>query len=273
MRSDCAKLVPDQSPYASTRLVGNIKDCHFYHTTDLPGHGVIEGEWDLRAGIDSYLGGVSCRGKRVLEVGTASGFVCFALERQGAEVVAFDLSAEELADVVPFAQIDVGQRVRQHQSHIGRLNNAFWLCHRLFDSQARLVHGNVYAIPAGIGPVDVATFGCVLLHLRDPFLALAGALRLTQETVIVTEPLVIRSWLKRLILKRFIGPSVLFCPDFRTATPSTTWWVLTPETVARFLGVLGFEETTLTYHTQLFQGQPVRLFTMVGRRTRPAPSA
>lgn len=35
--------------------------------------------------------------------GTASGFPCFEMERHGAEVVAFDLSAEHPLDMVPFA--------------------------------------------------------------------------------------------------------------------------------------------------------------------------
>jgi hypothetical protein len=40
---------------------------------DLPGYGTMPGEWNLRAGVREYLGGVGLRGKRVLEVGTASG--------------------------------------------------------------------------------------------------------------------------------------------------------------------------------------------------------
>jgi SAM-dependent methyltransferase len=256
-------------PYAVPRHVTDPADCYFYHTMDLPGQGTVQGEWDLRAGIDAYLGGVSCRGKRVLEVGTASGFVCFALERQRAEVVAYDLSPEEPADVVPFARADWAQRLREHQVHVARLNNAFWFGHRLLGSRARLVHGSAYAVPEAIGPVDVATFGCVLLHLRDPFQALASALRLTRETAVVTEPLVLRSRLKRLVLRRLFGPWMLFVPRWRTATPSTTWWVLSPEVIQGFLGVLGFEETRVTYHTQTFGGRPVRLFTVVGKRAVP----
>jgi len=42
-------------------------------------------------------------------------------------------------------------------------------------SRARMVYGSVYAIPTAIGAVDVATFGSVLLHVRDPFIALQNA--------------------------------------------------------------------------------------------------
>lgn len=58
---------------------------------DIPGYGGVEGEWDLRKGVKEYLGNVDFKGKRVLEIGTASGFLCFYMEGQGAEVVAYDL--------------------------------------------------------------------------------------------------------------------------------------------------------------------------------------
>src|SRR5262245_36618662 len=78
-------------PYAVPRTVTDPADCYFYHTMEIPGHGLVEGEWDLRPGVEAYLGGIDFRGKRVLEVGTASGFLCFQMEARGAEVVAFDL--------------------------------------------------------------------------------------------------------------------------------------------------------------------------------------
>jgi len=259
--------------YAAPQLVTDLGTCYFYHAMDVPGHGLVEGEWDLRDGIRAYLGEVELEGKRVLEVGTASGFVCFAMEKQGAEVVAFDLSPEQTPDIVPFARADVQRADSDHRAHVKKLNNAFWLSHRLLGSRARVVYGTAYAIPAAIGPVDVATLGCVLLHLRDPFLALVNAARLTRQTIVITEPVVVRSWLKRLLLRQVAGPAALFFPEFRTATPLTTWWVLTPEVIQSWLGVLGFEDTRVTYHRQQFRGKPVRLFTVVGRRTQGSPSA
>jgi SAM-dependent methyltransferase len=257
--------------YAAPQFVTDLGDCYFYHTTLLPGPGLVLGEWDLRAGIRDYLGGVDLAGKRVLEVGTASGFVCFAMEQLGADVVAYDLSPEQAPDIVPFARVDIEQAVRDHQTQVRKLNNAFWLCHRLKGSRARMVYGTAYAIPEAIGLVDVATFGCVLLHLRDPFLALANAARLTRQTLIVTEPLVVRSWLKRLLLRSALGPALVFFPQFRRRAPLTTWWVVTPEVIQHWLGVLGFEDSRVTYHRGQFHGRPVRLFTVVGRRTAGCP--
>ncbi len=255
----------NEALYAVPRTVTDPADCYFYHTIDVPGYGAFEGEWDLRAGVDDYLGSVELRGRRVLEVGTASGFLAFEMERRGAEVIAFDLSPEQTPDLIPAPGRDPAQREAAHREHVRRLNNCFWLCHRAFGSRARVVYGSVYAIPREIGPVDVATFGCVLLHLRDPLAALAQALRLATDAVIVTEPVVVRSRLKRALLRR-LGPALVLLPRPGTAYPETTWWVFTPETVQALLALHGFADTRVTYHTQVHRGQPVRLFTVVGRR-------
>src|SRR5438445_4191084 len=91
--SDSTPGTPQTSPqasiYASPRIVTDLSDCYFYHTMDVPGYGQIVGEWDLREGIRAYLGDVDFRGRRVLEMGTANGFVCFHMEREGADVVAY----------------------------------------------------------------------------------------------------------------------------------------------------------------------------------------
>jgi len=69
--------------YAPPRTVTDLNDCYFYHTVDVPGVGRVTGEWDLRAGVREYLGSVPFAGKRVLEIGPASGFLSFFMEREG----------------------------------------------------------------------------------------------------------------------------------------------------------------------------------------------
>ncbi len=271
--------------YAAPRTVASVTDCFFYHTMDIPGHGHAEGLFDLRAGVRPYLGMVNVANKRVLEVGTASGFLCFHMEREGAEVVAYDLSPDYAWDVVPFAGRPPDRPLEERKRRIQQINNAYWLCHRAYESRARVVYGTVYGIPELIGPVDIATFGCVLLHLRDPFLALQSALRLTRETVIVTELL---PWWQRQITGSVVGPRTMerverlwegtlgrfspphqaFLPDYRRGLPNETWWVLGPRVLKAFLGVLGFEDTHVSYHWQRTSGKRQMLCTVVGRRTR-----
>ena len=262
-----------ECPYAEPVRGVLAEDCEFYHTMEVPGHGLVRGQWDLRDGVDAYLGGVDVRGKRVLEVGAADGYLGFQMEERGAEVVGYDLSDRETWDVVPFARTDHRAFADSRKGMIRRLNNGYWFCHQAFGSRARIVFGSVYAIPESIGPVDVATFGSILLHVRDPFLALQNALRLTRETAIVTEPI----WDPELLqdakagpaLARHGGAAMFFAPNHEHTAPLDTWWSHTPDLIRRFLGVLGFEDAEVRYHTQQLDAQdrPIPCFTVVGRRT------
>jgi SAM-dependent methyltransferase len=152
-----------------------LTDCHFYHTMDVPGHGLMPGDWDLRGGVDTYLGHEDVGGKRVLELGTASGFLCFEMERRGAEVVAYDLNPAGSWDIVPFTGLDMPAIAADRSAHIAQINNSWWFSRRAFGSAARVVYGSVYDIPPAIGAIDVCTFGAILLHLRDPLRALQSA--------------------------------------------------------------------------------------------------
>ena len=42
--------------YEKALHVASVDDCNFYHSTDIPGVGLVEGQWDLREGFDEYLG-------------------------------------------------------------------------------------------------------------------------------------------------------------------------------------------------------------------------
>jgi hypothetical protein len=44
------------SPYEGPRGGLRMEDCGFYHTIEIPGHGMVRGMWDLRGGMSAYLG-------------------------------------------------------------------------------------------------------------------------------------------------------------------------------------------------------------------------
>ena len=278
--------------YATPEMVTDLSSCAFYHSTNLPGYGEIEGEWDLRGNVDKYLGNVTFNGKRCLEIGSADGFLSFEIEKRGAEIVCFDLSPQLSLDVIPFARGDITAARAQAAETIGGMNNAFWLSHRLFESQAKMVYGHAYNVPESIGSVEITTFGSILMHLRDPFLALSSACRLTTETIIVTDalnpihmPAALRSLRNRLPaeLRR---PAMRFRADWRNRdwlSQQAQWWVMLPELVQEFLGVLGFEKTTISYHSQEFPGASRgsglskrtrrAMYTVVAKRTVPLEPA
>jgi hypothetical protein len=248
--------------YAFPRTVTDLSECYFYHTIDLPNYGLLKGEWDLRSGVDDYLGRLAFQNKRVLEIGTASGFLCFEMERRGAEMVAYDLSENDAWDVVPYGGKISIYNAHERKERIRQINNAWWLTHRLHNSQARMVYGRVYDLPVEIGEVDIITFGSILLHLRDPFLALQRAAVLARESIVVTEALPVSHrtrvlaplrWLARLDVRlaTYLVPEINFLPDPATSEPRDTWWNLAPNLIERFLKILGFQNTCISSHHQI----------------------
>jgi SAM-dependent methyltransferase len=251
--------------YARRDDVPALADCYFYHTTDVPGHGTIEGEWDLRGGVDAYLGDEPVQGRRVLEVGTASGFLCFEMERRGAEVVAYDLSSATPWDIVPYAGLDLEAVRAQRAEHIARINASWWFCHNAYRSAARVVYGAAAQIPAAIGRVDLCTFGSVLLHLRDPLSALQGAAALRPDTIVVTD----------LVRRRRVGflperpsqrRSALFVPNGEIAEPIDTWWSFSPSSIANLLAIVGYRTERVVRHAQRYRGSLMPMFTVVAKR-------
>lgn len=250
-----------KSIYASPRFVSDLKDCIFYHTMTLPDIGTVQGSWDLNPNLKDYLGNVSFQGKRVLDIGCASGVLSFYMEQQGAEVVSFDLDKNGKWDMVPYAKWELyGLIGNDRKTIINRLNNSYWFAHRLLDSRAKVVYGNVYAIPDAIGLVDISVYGSILLHLRDPFLALQNGLRLTRETVVISDVL-------RPQEVKTTEPYLGFLPDAKTMEPKDAWWDIRPEWVQRAIGVLGFEDNEIYYHVQKFEGKDNECYTVVGKRT------
>lgn len=249
---------------------------------DLPGLGVQTGDWDYRDTAWQYLGQVQVAGKRVLEIGPASGFFTRTLEAAGADVIAYELSPSDLWDAVPYGGDNKDPRGQLQQTLLHRLNNGWWLSHRLHRSTARLYHGTVYDLPGEIPSVDIATIGAVLLHLRDPFLALQRVCGLARETVVVTElyPFAARpsDWtgheteVPPSILADQMPPSMVFQPTHPDADAFGTWWHLSPACLRQMLAVLGFGSMTTTFHIQRHMGWYAHvLYTVVAHRTAPSP--
>nr|WP_293840555.1 hypothetical protein [uncultured Arsenicibacter sp.] len=268
--------------YAEPRYVADLSGCVFYHTIDLPGFGTVEGEWDLRRTAADYLGHVPLAGKRVLEIGSANGFLTWYMESQGAQVTCYDLSPEFDWDVVPFACIDTDGLASDRKDHIRKLNSAFWLTHRLLSLKARLIHGTVNRMPAVMGAVDMTTFGSILLHTRDPLLAIQQAARVTREKIIITEVLDTRrqtmlhrfrtGWAGRVFTRlrnKIAGPSMVLRPNRRAEGPLETWWHISPELLIQYLEVLGFGDIKMTYHEQTYRSNNKKqlMYTLVATRT------
>src|SRR5262245_1102536 len=163
-------------------------DCLFYHCMELPNGEVVTGPWDLRDREAVYLGNVAFDGARVLELGPASGALTYYMERQGADVVAFDAGYDVGIDLHPHPlNGDVRKLRLDHARLVGDVQNSWWYLHREYASRAAAVYGSIYALPGDLGDFDISVLSAILLHLRDPIAALEQAARRTRRTIVVTE--------------------------------------------------------------------------------------
>ncbi len=239
--------------YVNPVDISNIKDCNFYHTIDIPGHGTQVGSWDLRGGESNYVGNIDLNNKRVLEIGTASGAMCFYMESKGAEVVACDIPSN-VEDFKTWTIPRENHNIEEHVEKIDKVKNSYWFCHKAFNSNAKVIYHNACDVFPNIGRFDLATFGCVLLHMRDPFLALQNVAKLT-DTIIVTD-------MNRNIPKN--------CMRFEAHIDGNTWWTMSPTIIISFLKTLGFENIQTTEHRQKIKKQSQldnsRMFTVIAKR-------
>jgi len=249
-------------PFVEPEGVASVEECSFYHVMDLPGIGTVGDQWDLRKTIEEYLGRFDFDGKRVLDVGSASGFLTFEMEKRGACVVSFDIVEGAEWNLVPYANpgFDREELVERLRQHISRIKKAYWFAHRLLGSRARACYGDIYDFPAGLGVFDVVNFGMVLPHLRDPFLALESASRLSREWAIVTH----QSMETKDPLMRFI-------PDPETCSDPLTWWEISEGCMARMLEVVGFEVVSKrrARHYCVVRKHHETCTTFVARRVHP----
>jgi SAM-dependent methyltransferase len=211
-----------------------FENCTFYHTMDLPGHGVVQGTWDLRRNIDLYLGRVDYSGKRVLDVGTATGFLSFQIEQRGAEVVSFDADDASRISFVPFRgqpyTEDHARWLVDTNAYLQRWRNGYWYAHEKLGSRAKVFYGDVYALPAELGSFDVVVLGQILVHLRDPLRALESVTRLCRDSLVISEGMVQRE-----------EPIQLFLPRAAHGGPEYAWWHLSTGLYREILSILGFE--------------------------------
>src|SRR5580658_6153280 len=255
-----------QADLAARRAGADLSDLVWYHATELPDGRVLPGAWDLRGHESAYLGGVDVAGKRVLELGPATGYLTFYMERMGAEVVSFEAGFDVSIDLLPMKGVEQPEEKRRvMQETIDRNHDAWWYLHRAYGSSAKFVQGNIYDLPADLGTFDITLVGAILLHLREPWGALAQAARLTTETMIVTEP-----------LQDDLAPPESNIMRFSPSAEHhvTNWWSIYPGAVVSMLSRLGFGRTEITYHVQRHHlshdmateaiEQP--MYTVVGRR-------
>jgi SAM-dependent methyltransferase len=245
-----------RSVYSRPIKVRDSADCIFYHVMEIPGHGLVEGQWDLRGGEDDYLGRTNLNGRRVLEIGPASGYLTFHMELKGADVVAVELGPDQSWDIVPVAAALPEDVARERSEVMAKLRNGFWFSYERFSSRARVHYGNAADLPRELGRFDVAVIGSVLRHARDP-LGIVEACARISDRLVITEP----------DDSQLRGVPVVRLVPVADAPRTDVWWQFTPELFVEFSSLLGYQTAELSFHEQSYVAtgvrDRVRMFTVV----------
>jgi tRNA (mo5U34)-methyltransferase len=199
----------------------------WYHTIDL-GNGVVTpGHYDHRPYLHYYGLPEDLSGKRAIDIGAASGFFSFELERRGAQVTATELPEWFDHDFGPAYQPD--QTLETGQLY---LHQPFDVAKRILGSNVARKYINIYDLsPETVGEFDIAFCGSVLLHLTDPIRALWKIAGVTREKAIIAT----------LIAPEHADRSLAVMTGY---TRGDTWWAPTRaclELMAVCAGFVGVE--------------------------------
>lgn len=220
------------------RTVTDIDSCDFYHVIELPNGKIMDGQWDLRDTVAQYLGETDFRGKRVLEIGPASGFLSYHMERCGAEVTCIEPPLDEVWDFVPQAAVNLSEERLKFTRGIERLRNSFWYLHQLYRSKVECYEADAYRLPQPTQKFDIGILAAVLLHVASPLKMLESVARVVSEKIIVVD-----AYIEEIAAQ----PVARLIPDASNRTIES-WWQFSPKIFEQYLAVLGFSSTVRTRH-------------------------
>jgi tRNA (mo5U34)-methyltransferase len=208
---------------ATAELRARFAGVDWYHTQELAPGVVTPGMFDLRPLVDRYQIPVDLSGQRALDVGTFEGFWAFELERRGADVTAVDVDSIQDLDWPP----------RLRPSKDGRRGEGFELARTALGSAVERVGISIYdATPELLGGTfDLVFCGSVLIHLRDPMLALERMAGLCRGRLILADE-----------YSRRLTPFPIAAAEFRGETPWSTWWRPSIRAWLSMVRTAGFED-------------------------------
>jgi hypothetical protein len=212
----------------------DINDCRFYHTFNFDGKDKINAKWDLTNCIDDYLSNFDFKGKRVIDIGSASGYLSFEMEKKGADVVSFDMPDGSYWDHLIYPGYN-----KPKSKPSESLFNSYEYIHEKLSSKNKIFRANIYEqLPDEIGYFDVAVFGTMLSHVRDPILTLMNILLRVKDHAILINPFQNE---KPTIYKNHNGK---------------TWWMLCQEDIEKIMFDIGFQMEKVTIVKPMFDGTP-----------------
>jgi SAM-dependent methyltransferase len=205
-----ARHVPPTSELR--RLVAYQNDAGgTYHHLDFGSGVVLEGDYDLPSYLWAYDLPADMRGLRVLDVGTATGFLALECAARGASVVAVDVF-----DHTPLVDLA-----------------------RILDLSVEYRKQSVYDLDPANGSFDRCVSGSLLLHLSDPILALRRMRSVCTGALHVTTACPKRWWRHRDNRCYFVG-----IETEGGEGPYYNYWELSSSALTSMLLFVGFAEVS-----------------------------
>ncbi|MFL5906690.1 MAG: class I SAM-dependent methyltransferase [Solirubrobacterales bacterium] len=213
----------EQTSLPIEELRTRVAEHDWYHTLELAPGVVTPGRFDLRDYVDRYRLPNDLTGQRALDVGTFDGFWAFELERRGAEVVAIDVPRIQDLDW-PYRHRPDLEEIRGDRFHLAaaaRGSSVRWVGMSIYDADPERLDG----------AFDLVVCGSLLIHLRDPMLALERIASLCKGTFVLAEEYSrLAERIPRVTLAEFRGGSYYM-----------TWWRPTTRTWMSMVRAAGFE--------------------------------
>lgn len=205
-------------------IVQQMESLTWYHTIDLGQGMVTPGLYDHRPYLGAYGIPKDLTGRTALDIGAASGFFTFEMEKRGAQVTSTELPEWGMHDFGP--QFRTGGTSEQEEQY---LHDPYSFASQVLDSKAKRKLINIYDIsPETMGSFDLVFCGSVLLHLTDPIKALRRIQSVTREAAIIATAIHPLQTAETLAL--FVGS-----PD------GLAWWYPNQATLEQMVKSAGFK--------------------------------
>jgi tRNA (mo5U34)-methyltransferase len=223
--------------------VAGLQNYYWYHTVDLGNGLVTPGDYDFRDQIGSFGLPDDLRGKRVLDIGSATGYFAFEFEKRGAEVVSVELPSLAEWDIISgeHGQI-VNQLMQWHnastpeEAYVRHLDGPFRFCHKMLGSKVTRCYSSVYDLTlhkVGGKKFDVIYAGDILLHLFSPLKALDTLSTLCAGQIFVTIDALFQHADQPYM--RFVGME---------SRDGRSWWLMSKPCLENMLKRVGFRTVT-----------------------------
>jgi SAM-dependent methyltransferase len=221
--------------------LSGVENFYWYHAVDLGAGLLTPGDYDYREQIDAFGFPADLTGKRVLDVGSATGYFAFEFERRGAEVVSVELPSLEKWDVLSAERDQIVREIAEahsasspQEAYDRHLDGPFLFCHSRLRSKVKRCYSSVYDLTlAKVGGerFDLVYAGDILMHLFSPLRALDVLSGLCRGSLVLT------------IEVPFPGPADMPLISFRgllNGAEGRTWWMPSRTCAEHMLKRLGF---------------------------------